>query len=62
MPIMPDHKIRFAVRAQDGGRSDVWTGWTNIGKGKRDVYLTSKPLGQPMKALGVVKTAPVDTY
>jgi hypothetical protein len=46
---MPDHKIRFAVSSQDGGRSDVWTCWTNVGKGKRDVYLTSKPLGQAIK-------------
>jgi hypothetical protein len=46
---MPDHKIRFAVSAPDGGRSDVWTCWTNVGKGKRDVYLTSKPLGYAAK-------------
>lgn len=46
---MPDHTIRFAVRAMDGGRSDVWTCWTTVGKGKRDVYLTSKPLGHAAK-------------
>jgi hypothetical protein len=46
---MPDHKIRFAVSAQDGRRSDVWACWTNVGKGKRDVYLTSKPLGHVAK-------------
>ncbi len=46
---MPDHSIRFAVRAPDGSRSHLWTCWTTVGKGKRDVYFTSKPLGHAAK-------------
>ena len=42
---MPELSIRFAVRTDDGRRSDIWKCWTNVGTGKRDVYLTSRPLG-----------------
>lgn len=46
---MPEHSLRFGVRTQDGRTSDVWKCWTKTGTGKRDVYLTSKPLGQALK-------------
>lgn len=46
---MPEHHLRFAVRSQDGSTSDIWKCWTIAGNGKRDVYLTSRPLGQSLK-------------
>lgn len=42
---MTEHSIRFAIRAEDGRTSDIWKCWTATGTGKRDVYLTSRPLG-----------------
>jgi len=42
---VPEHSIRFAVQSRDGHVSDVWKCWTATGAGKRDVYLTSTPLG-----------------
>lgn len=46
---MPDHHVRFAVRSLDGATTDIWKCWTSSGTGKRDVYLTSRPLGYAMK-------------
>lgn len=38
--------IRFGVRSANGMCSDIWKCWTSVGVGKRDVYLTSRPLGK----------------
>jgi hypothetical protein len=46
---MTEHAIRFCVVSDDGRSSDIWKCWTNSGKGKRDVYLTSRPLGNTLK-------------
>ncbi len=53
---MPEQCVRFAVRGEDGGTSDVWKCWINVGRDtknfaadKRDVYLTSRPLGHALK-------------
>jgi hypothetical protein len=46
---MPEHSIRFGVRTDEGRSSDVWKCWTNTGTGKRDVFLTSRPLGTALK-------------
>lgn len=46
---MPQHSIRFAVRSHDGATTDIWNCWTSVGRGKKDVYLTSRPLGHAMK-------------
>ena len=46
---MTEHAIRFCVVTDDGSSSDIWKCWTNSGQGKRDVYLTSRPLGNTLK-------------
>jgi hypothetical protein len=46
---MPEHNLRFGVRTHDGRTSDVWKCWTRTGTNKRDVYLTSRPLGHALK-------------
>jgi hypothetical protein len=46
---MANHHVRFAVRSPDGATTDIWKCWTRSGTGKRDVYLTSRPLGNAMK-------------
>ena len=46
---MTERSIRFAVRGEDGRTSDVWKCWMNMRSGKRDVYLTSRPLGHALK-------------
>ena len=46
---MPEHSLRFAVRTHDGRTTDVWKCWTTTGNQKRDVYMTSRPLGYAMK-------------
>jgi len=46
---MPERSIRFAIRTDDGRTSDNWKCWTTEGTGKRDVYLTSRPLGNALK-------------
>lgn len=46
---MPEHALRFGVRDDHGNSSDIWKCWTRTGSGKRDVYLTSRPLGQALK-------------
>ncbi len=46
---MPQHSLRFAVRDDSGNMTDLWKCWTSTGTGKRDVYLTSRPLGYAMK-------------
>ena len=46
---MAEVALRFAVFGPDGRSSDIWKVWANRGSGKRDVYVTSRPLGQSMK-------------
>jgi hypothetical protein len=46
---MSERHIRFAVRSEDGATTDIWKCWTSDGTGKRDVYLTSRPLGHALK-------------
>jgi len=46
---MTERSIRFAVRGEGGRTSDVWKCWMNMSSGKRDVYLTSRPLGHALK-------------
>jgi len=46
---MPQRSIRFAIRTDDGRTSDIWKCWTTTGTGKRDVYMTSRPLGNALK-------------
>jgi hypothetical protein len=46
---MPEHSLRFGVRALNGNTSDVWKCWTATGTQRRDVYLTSRPLGHALK-------------
>lgn len=46
---MTEHSLRFGVRTHDGRTSDVWKCWTRSGNDKRDVYLTSRPLGNALK-------------
>lgn len=46
---MPELSLRFAIATDDGKSSDVWKCWTNVGAGRRDVYLTSRPLGHALK-------------
>jgi hypothetical protein len=43
---MPERSIRFAVRSSAGLTTDIWKVWTT---GKRDVYMTSRPLGHALK-------------
>jgi hypothetical protein len=42
---MPLVALRFAVFGLDGRSTDIWKVWTTLGRGKRDVYLTSRRLG-----------------
>jgi len=46
---MTHNHVRFGVRSLDGATTDIWKCWTPNGTGKRDVYLTSRPLGHAMK-------------
>ena len=46
---MPEYSLRFAVRDSNGRTTDIWKCWTKTGTGKRDVYLTSRPLGNALK-------------
>ena len=46
---MPEHSLRFAVRDDQNRTTDTWKCWTTTGTGKRDVYLTSRPLGNALK-------------
>jgi hypothetical protein len=46
---MPEVALRFAVFGSDGCSTDVWKVWANLGSGKRDVYVTSRPLGGSAK-------------
>lgn len=46
---MPEVAVRFAVLAADGRASDIWKVWANVGSGRRDIYMTSRPLGYSMK-------------
>jgi hypothetical protein len=46
---MTEHAFRFCVVSDDGSSSDIWKCWTNSGQGKRDVYFTSRPLGNALK-------------
>lgn len=46
---MIHNHVRFGVRSLDGATTDIWKCWTSNGAGKRDVYLTSRPLGHAMK-------------
>lgn len=46
---MPEVSIRFAVFGADGRSSDIWKVWANLRSGRRDVYMTSRPLGYSMK-------------
>jgi len=46
---MPEVALRFAVFCADGRSTDVWKIWANRGSNKRDVYVTSRPLGYSMK-------------
>lgn len=46
---MPEVSVRFAVFGPDGRATDIWKAWANIGSGRRDVYMTSRPLGYSMK-------------
>lgn len=43
---MPKLCVRFGVRSDDGRCSDIWKCWTSAGAGKRDVYLSSPPMGK----------------
>jgi hypothetical protein len=46
---MPEHSLRFAVHTAAGLSTDIWKVWTTIGTGKRDIYMTSRPLGSMLK-------------
>jgi hypothetical protein len=46
---MPEVSLRFAVFGVDGRATDIWKVWANLGSGRRDVYMTSRPLGYSMK-------------
>ena len=46
---MPELSLRFAVRSDDGATTDVWKLWTNHGQGRRDVYMTNRPIGYALK-------------
>jgi hypothetical protein len=46
---MPEVTVRFAVFGADGRSSDIWKVWANVGTGRRDIYMTSRPLGYSMK-------------
>jgi len=46
---MPEHSLRFAVRTPEGLSTDIWKVWTTVGTGRRDVYMTSRPLGHALK-------------
>lgn len=46
---MQETSLRFAVFGADGRSSDIWKVWANLGSGRRDVYMTSRPLGYSMK-------------
>lgn len=46
---MSEVAVRFASFGADGRSTDVWKIWANRGSGKRDVYMTSRPLGYSMK-------------
>lgn len=46
---MAEEALRFGVVTEDGHMSDVWKCWTISGRGHRDVYMTSRPLGFALK-------------
>jgi len=46
---MPEVSVRFAVFGADGRASDIWKVWGNVGSGRRDIYMASRPLGYSMK-------------
>ncbi len=46
---MAERSLRFAVRADGVRTSDIWKCWTAASTGRRDVYLTSRPLGNALK-------------
>jgi hypothetical protein len=46
---MPEVSVRFAVSGADNRFSDIWKAWATVGSGRRDVYVTSRPLGYSMK-------------
>ena len=47
---MPESAMRFSVKNDLNKRSSIWKCWTNIGTGKKDVYITNRTIGKALKA------------